>query len=149
MQHSESLGFWKFRRSEFWITTKPNVSVAGPVSVFRCGEEDTYTLWSQWLRLTLSQGLNIVRVSLPLPEDGNKSSFGNVVFQLLRIPDDGQSPRTKWFWINFSSLKYFEIFLHVSCYKYLCIVNIFHTFCTPRSHYLPRLGSPHNTERRI
>jgi hypothetical protein len=31
----------------------------------------------------------------PSPEDGNRSSFRNVVFLLLRTPDDGKGPRTQ------------------------------------------------------
>jgi hypothetical protein len=33
----------------------------------------------QWLRLVLSRGLNWVGVFFPSPEDGNRSSFRNVV----------------------------------------------------------------------
>jgi hypothetical protein len=33
-------------------------------------------------------------------EDGNRSRFRNVLLlYLLRIPDDGQSPQTQWFWV--------------------------------------------------
>jgi hypothetical protein len=40
----------------------------------------TYVYWTQWLRLALTKGRNRIGVSLPLPEDGNRSSFRNVVF---------------------------------------------------------------------
>jgi hypothetical protein len=38
------------------------------------------------------------RVGLPpsSPEDGNRSSFRNVVFSSYRILDDGQSPETQY-----------------------------------------------------
>jgi hypothetical protein len=45
----------------------------------------------QWLRLALSKGPNWVSVfSPPSPEDGNRSSFRNVVF--FGIQDVGKSP---------------------------------------------------------
>jgi hypothetical protein len=34
--------------------------------------------------------------SLPLPEDGNRFSFRNVVFLLPRTPDDGKSPKPQY-----------------------------------------------------
>jgi hypothetical protein len=37
----------------------------------------------QWLRLALSIGAKRVDVSLPSPENGKRSSFGNVVFSWL------------------------------------------------------------------
>jgi hypothetical protein len=37
----------------------------------------------QWLRLALSKGPNKVGTCLPSPEDGNRSSFGNVVFSSI------------------------------------------------------------------
>jgi hypothetical protein len=46
-----------------------------------------------WFRLTLSKGPNWVGVFSPSPEDGNRCSFRNVVFILLRTPDDGRSPK--------------------------------------------------------
>jgi hypothetical protein len=45
--------------------------------------------------LSHSKGLNRVGVSLTTPEDGNRSSFQNVVFSMFRIPNDGQSPETQ------------------------------------------------------
>jgi hypothetical protein len=38
---------------------------------------------NQWLWLDLSKGPNRVGVSLPSPEDGNRSSFWNVVFSSI------------------------------------------------------------------
>jgi hypothetical protein len=37
-----------------------------------------------WLRLALSKGPNRVGVSFPSPEDGNRSSFRNVVFSSIQ-----------------------------------------------------------------
>jgi hypothetical protein len=45
----------------------------------------------QWLRMALSKGPN-----RPSPEDGNRSSFRNVVFLVISNPDDGQSPKTQY-----------------------------------------------------
>jgi hypothetical protein len=39
----------------------------------------------RYLRLALSKGPNRVGISLPLPEDGNRPSFRNVVFQYLEF----------------------------------------------------------------
>jgi hypothetical protein len=52
-------------------------------------------LSSVWLGL----GPSRVGVSFLPPEDGNRSSFRNTVFCNIRIPDKGQSPETKWFWV--------------------------------------------------
>jgi hypothetical protein len=38
---------------------------------------------AHWLRLALPKGPNIVGVSLPLPEDGNRPSFRNVCFLII------------------------------------------------------------------
>jgi hypothetical protein len=61
-------------RPKIWITKKYDVSENGSVFVFGGGK-----------------GLSRPGVSLPSPEDGNTSSFQNVVFQLFIIPGDGQS----------------------------------------------------------
>jgi hypothetical protein len=53
-------------------------------------EKEFTIILVQWLRLALSKGPNRVGVFFPpplLPEDGNRSSFRNVVF--LQTPDDG------------------------------------------------------------
>jgi hypothetical protein len=50
-----------------------------------------------WLRLALSNGPNRVGVYNLKPEDGNRSTFRNVVF--FRIPNDGQSPKTQSPWV--------------------------------------------------
>jgi hypothetical protein len=42
----------------------------------------------------ISKGPNRVRDFLLSPEDGNRTSFRNVVFIVFRISDDGQSPET-------------------------------------------------------
>jgi hypothetical protein len=56
------------------------------------GGEDTYSAGPQWLRLALSKGPNLVGVfTTAFIEDGNRSSFRNVVFS--RIPDDGKCPK--------------------------------------------------------
>jgi hypothetical protein len=70
-----------------------SVSATGSGSFLRWKEEDTYfagslrkrcpkwlNLENEWLRLVLSMKPNTVGVSLHSPEDGNKSSFRNVVF---------------------------------------------------------------------
>jgi hypothetical protein len=62
----------------------------------------------QLLSLALSKGPNRVGAFLPSPEDGDRSSFGNVVFFNYLIPDDGQSPETRWFWLC-SLLKFTDI----------------------------------------
>jgi hypothetical protein len=49
----------------------------------------------QRLRLGLSKEPNRVEGSLPSPEDGNRSSFRNVVSSSIRIPNDGQNPETQ------------------------------------------------------
>jgi hypothetical protein len=51
----------------------------------KCKKTQRFRNWifrclGQWLRLALSKGANRVGVSLPSPEDGNRSSFRNVVF---------------------------------------------------------------------
>jgi hypothetical protein len=70
-------------------TREHNVLETGPVSVLRWrGETPTQlsplervNLSLQWLRLALSKRPNWVGVSCPLsPEDGNRSSFQNVMF---------------------------------------------------------------------
>jgi hypothetical protein len=48
---------------------------------FRCLYSCCYMAWAvQWLRLALSKGRHRIGVSLPSPEDGNRSSFHNIVF---------------------------------------------------------------------
>jgi hypothetical protein len=47
--------------------------------------------WTR-LRLGSTKRLNKAGVSLPSPEDGNRSSFGKVVcFLIFRIPEEEQS----------------------------------------------------------
>jgi hypothetical protein len=41
---------------------------------------------------------------LPSSEDGNRSSFRNVVFLVISNPDDGQSPKTQYLCV------YYEMF---------------------------------------
>jgi hypothetical protein len=71
-------------------TRKNNVSETGSVSVLGHGEGRHLNSWVplkeltsytglDW-RLAVSKGLERVHVSLPSPEDGNRSSFRNVVF---------------------------------------------------------------------
>jgi hypothetical protein len=67
---------------------KHNVSETGSVSVFRWGKGENYSVGAvrksvQWLRLALSKSPNRVVVSLPLPEDRNRSSSKNVVFSSI------------------------------------------------------------------
>jgi hypothetical protein len=54
---------------------------------------DLFLSSSELLRVAFSNGPNRVGVS-PLPEDGNRSSFP-VVVSSFRIPNGGQSPKTK------------------------------------------------------
>jgi hypothetical protein len=56
---------------------------------------DSAVFLVQWLRLALSEGLNIVDVSLPSPKDGNRSSFWNVMFSSyleIRTMDNVHKP---------------------------------------------------------
>jgi hypothetical protein len=100
--YSELLGFWTLcivRYSRNYKTMFPKLdlfpasgrgrgetipTLSGPFERAKSGD-----------RLTLSKGPNRVGVyPPPSPEDGNRSSFRNVVcFVVSRIPDDGQSPK--------------------------------------------------------
>jgi hypothetical protein len=63
----------------------------------------------QWLSLVLSKGPNRVRAPIILSEDGNSSSFRNVV--LLETLDDGQIPKKKH---NFSkNFIYLVLIVHI------------------------------------
>jgi hypothetical protein len=85
-----------------------NVYETGSVSVLRWGElRETSTLLSPLeraklspvLRLALCKGLNGVNVYLPSSED--RSWFSEMLcFLVFRISDDGQSPKSQWFWIQ-------------------------------------------------
>jgi hypothetical protein len=73
--------------AEFEITGKRNFSGTGSNSVFKRREGDTYPVrsvranLSHWTKmLAVSEGPNKADVSLPSPEDGNRSSFGSAVF---------------------------------------------------------------------
>jgi hypothetical protein len=104
---SELLGFWHLSIFIYSKNTKErNVSETESVSVINWGEETPTLLGpleranlslSQWLRLALSNGSNRVRVSPPPSrEDGNSSSFRNVVsYSVFGMPDDGQSPESQ------------------------------------------------------
>jgi hypothetical protein len=48
-------------------------------------------------------------VSLPSHEDGDRSSSRKVVFS--RIPDDGQSPESQWFWVLCTTVRTLQILL--------------------------------------
>jgi hypothetical protein len=65
-------------------TRTHNVSETGSVSrettTLLCSLERASNDWVQWLRLALSKEPNRVGVSLPSPEEGNRSSSRNVVF---------------------------------------------------------------------
>jgi hypothetical protein len=62
----------------------------------------------QWLRLVLSKGPNRVRAPIILSEDGNSSSFRNVV--LLETLDDGQIKKKHNFSKNFI---YLVLIVHI------------------------------------
>jgi hypothetical protein len=56
----------------------------------------------------------------PSPEDGNRSSFQNVVFS--RISDDGKGPKTQYF----HGVRYYD-YLKVSCYTataHLAVIRV-------------------------
>jgi hypothetical protein len=58
--------------------------------------------------------------SPPSPENGNRSSFRNVVFLFPRIPYDGKSPKTPVILYAYSSLghmKFLNIFKKFSHYS--------------------------------
>jgi hypothetical protein len=71
---------------EFCIIRKNDVSGTGSVSGLGWGEEDTYSVGFLKKELTsvsgpaLSKGPNRVAISLRSPEDGNTSSFRNILF---------------------------------------------------------------------
>jgi hypothetical protein len=106
--NQESKGFWRWcitlritgfldsvHRPVFQITRKHDVSETGSVSVFRWGRETPTLLVIQWLRLALSKEPNRVCVYLLSHEDGNWSSFRNVVFSSyleFRTMDEVQKP---------------------------------------------------------
>jgi hypothetical protein len=48
--------------------------------------------WVQWLRVAFSKGPNRVGVSFSSLEDGNRSSFRNLVIYIIIIQNDRQSP---------------------------------------------------------
>jgi hypothetical protein len=68
-------------------------------------KQDLFPSLLQWLGLALSKGPNRVDVSLPLPDDRNKSCFQNVVLLVFKIPDDGQSPETQWLWALYAIVR--------------------------------------------
>jgi hypothetical protein len=87
----------KTRRFGNWISFRPQVKV-GVKTPTQLGPLERDYL--QWLRLALSKGPNWVGVfSPPSPEDGNRSSFRNVVF--FGIQDDGKKSR-KILWILYN-----------------------------------------------
>jgi hypothetical protein len=81
-------GFWTFSIVRYLENRKHDVLETGSVSVLRWGERETPTqlgpleIANQWLSLALSKGSYWVGV-FPSPEDGNRSSFRNVVFSSL------------------------------------------------------------------
>jgi hypothetical protein len=72
-RNSWKINEWKLRITGF-LDFVHNVSETGSVSVLRCGGENTL------LGPLGSQGPNRVGIFPPSPEDGNRSSFRNVVF---------------------------------------------------------------------
>jgi hypothetical protein len=54
----------------------------------------------QWSRLALSKGPNRVDVSLRQPRTETDPISETLCFLALRLPDDGYSPKTQWFWIR-------------------------------------------------
>jgi hypothetical protein len=71
------------------------------------------------LRLALSKGPN--RVGVSHPEDGNSSSFRNIVF--IRIPDDGQIPEAPVI------PNYFPLYetVHLLTRGYFCVLHFVQT----------------------
>jgi hypothetical protein len=61
-----------------------NDSATGSVFIFRRGKGDTFSIGSierlEQCRLAISNASNRIGVSPPSPEDGNRSSFRNLVF---------------------------------------------------------------------
>jgi hypothetical protein len=87
---------------------------------------------TSWLRLCLAKGPKRVGIPPPCsPEDGNRSSFQNVVFpSSVRIPGNRQSPKTQQFWpdtvrcfccLHFWCIYLFSLFLFVSA-AFVCHV---------------------------
>jgi hypothetical protein len=63
----------------------------------------------QWLRLALSKGPNWVRVfHSPLTWRRKQIQFPKCCFLVPRIPDDGQSPKTQWFWVLYHIVRTLE-----------------------------------------
>jgi hypothetical protein len=79
---SELLFFWTFPSSSLLENTTFRKLDLFPSSG-EGGGEDTYSVGP----------LIKSKAQSPSPEDGNRSSFRNVVFS--RIPDDGKSPKTQ------------------------------------------------------
>jgi hypothetical protein len=77
-----------------WLFFEWKCLINNTVNFMQVEHSELLGFWTfsiQWLRLALSNGPNWVGSSSPPPpEDGNRSSFRNVVF--CRIPDDGKSP---------------------------------------------------------
>jgi hypothetical protein len=86
-EKSELLGFWTLSIVRNSKTLENTTFQKLKVSVLIWGERDTYCTAS--LRQRKPQSVD--SVLRPSPEDGNRSSVRNVVFQFFRIPDDGQS----------------------------------------------------------
>jgi hypothetical protein len=86
--HVESERFWRWSVTlRILNTRKHNVSETGFGSVLRWRDR-----W--WLRLALSKAPNRVGFSLLTPEDGNRSSFRNVVFSIIYNPRRWTKPRS-------------------------------------------------------
>jgi hypothetical protein len=63
----------------------------------------------QWLRLARFKGSSKVDVSFPLPEDGNRTDFRNVVFSgyiQFRTMDNVQKPSDSECYFNTSNSEY-------------------------------------------
>jgi hypothetical protein len=66
----------------------------------------------QWSRLALSKGPNRVGVSLPSPEDGNRTCFQNVFFSYFEFQTMDKVHKLKWFFVLYTNIRTLYILYH-------------------------------------
>jgi hypothetical protein len=103
-----------FKEKEKFVTGPNSGLTPGQFGLLTVGRKITLSLpWVvQWLRLTLSKRPKRLSVSFPSPEDGNRSSFWNVVFSgYLEYRTMGKF-HEQWFWEESDSSVRIYIILH-------------------------------------
>jgi hypothetical protein len=74
------------------VSEEPGDSFIRVTKIGELGTSQAATSNRRTLRRNISSQRRVGVPPPPTPEDGNRSSFRNVVFSVCRNPDDGQSP---------------------------------------------------------